>query len=69
MDRTLPPITEPVTRSELMNILMREVYSARNVLTEDSIRSMLRSVGVDYDKVAAETKSMTDAEIHQILCT
>ena len=30
---------------------------------------MLRSVGVDYDKVAAETKSMTDAEIHQILCT
>ena len=69
MDRALPPITEPVTRTELWNIFLREVYSARDVLTESNIRTILHSVGIDYDKVAAELESMTDAEIIQMICT
>lgn len=67
MNRTLPPITEPVTRAELWNIFLRELYSVKDILTEDDIRAMLQSVGVDYDKAAAEAAQMTDEDILRLI--
>lgn len=52
--RELPPITEPVTREELTNILFREVYSVRDQLTEDDVRTLLSSIGIDYDKARSK---------------
>ena len=54
MTRELPPITEPVTREELMNIFCREVYSVKDILTEKDVRELLSSVGIDYDKARSE---------------
>ncbi len=42
-------ITTPVSRSELMNIFIREVYSAKDLLNEQTIREMLTKFGVYYD--------------------
>ena len=69
MSRELPPITEPVTRAELMNILYREIYSARDILNEDNIRKLFKVIGIDYDKARteAEANPMTDAEIIRLL--
>ena len=52
--RELPPVTEPVTREELMNIFYREVYSVKDKLTESDVRKLLSSVGLDFDRVQAE---------------
>ena len=52
--RELPPVTEPVTREELMNIFYREVYSVKDKLTEADVRKLLSSVGLDFDRVQAE---------------
>lgn len=52
--RELPPITEPVTREELMNIFYREVYSVKDKLTEADVRKLLASVGLNFDRVQAE---------------
>ena len=67
MKRELPPITEPVTREELNNILLREIYSARNLITKDFVRELLSSVGKDYDTEKAAADKMTDAEILQMI--
>lgn len=63
MERTLPPITEPVSKKELWNIFLREVYSAKDLITEKEVREMLSSVGLDYDQEKAKCNSMTDEEI------
>lgn len=52
--RELPPVTEPVTHEELMNIFYREVYSVKDKLTEANVRELLSSVGLDFDRVQAE---------------
>ena len=52
--RELPPVTEPVTREELMNIFYREVYSVKGKLTEADVRKLLSYVGLDYDRAQAE---------------
>lgn len=52
--RELPPVTEPVTREELMNTFYREVYSVKDKLTEADVRKLLSSVGLDFDRVQAE---------------
>ena len=52
--RELPPVTEPVTREELMNILFREVYSVKDHLTETDVRELLSSIGIDYDKALSK---------------
>lgn len=52
--RELPPVTEPVTREELMNIFYREVYSVKDKLTEADVRKLLSSVGLNFDRVQAE---------------
>lgn len=67
MKRELPPITEPVTREELNNILLREIYSARHLITKDFVRELLSSVGKDYDTEKAAADKMTDAEILQMI--
>lgn len=67
MKRELPPITEPVTREELNNILLREIYSARNLITKDFARDLLSAVGKDYDTEKAAADKMTDAEILQMI--
>lgn len=54
MTRELPPITEPVTREELMNIFYREVYSVKDILTEKDVRGLLSSVGIDYSTAPSE---------------
>jgi ribosomal protein L12E/L44/L45/RPP1/RPP2 len=60
-------ITTPVTRSEVMNIFFREVYSAKDLLNEQTIREMLTKVGVDYDEARSKAESLTDSEILEML--
>lgn len=60
-------ITTPVTRSEVMNIFIREVYSAKDLLDEQTIRKMLTEIGADYDKARTEAESLTDSEIIKML--
>ena len=60
-------ITTPVSRSELMNIFIREVYSAKDLLNEQTIRKMLTEIGVDYDKARSEAEGLTDSEIIKML--
>ena len=67
MKRELPPITEPVTREELDNLFLREVYSVRHLITEDFVRDLLSAVGKDYDTEKAAAAKMTDAEILQMI--
>jgi len=60
-------ITTPVNRSELMNIFIREVYSAKDLLNEQTIRKMLTEIGVDYDKARSKAEGLTDSEIIEML--
>ena len=60
-------ITEPVSRSELMRIFFREVYSARNLLDETAIRQLLTKIGIDYDEACTKAESLTEAEIIEML--
>lgn len=69
MNRTLPPITEPVTSAELRRLFLREVYSAKDILNEDNIKMLLSSIGVDYDQARADAENMTDAELLALLST
>ena len=50
-----------------MNIFIREVYSAKDLLDEQTIRKMLTGIGVDYDKARTEAESLTDSEIIKML--
>lgn len=59
----MKPITEPVTHSELWNIFLREIYSARDLITETDVREMLSSIGLDYDQQKAKYEHVTDDEI------
>lgn len=60
-------ITTPVTRSEIMNIFIREVYSAKDLLNEQTIREMLTKIGVDYDKARSKAEGLADSEIIEML--
>lgn len=60
-------ITMPVTRAEIMNIFIREVYSAKDLLNEHTIRKMLTEIGVDYDKARSKAEGLTDSEIIKML--
>lgn len=60
-------IAEPVTKAEVYNLFARETFSAINLINENVVRQMLSSVGLDYDAEKAKAKSMTDAEILQLI--
>lgn len=67
MSRKLPPITEPVTRAEVWNLFLRELFSIKKRISPDELRKMLEAIGLDYDTKVAAADAMTDEEMTELI--
>ena len=46
MSRTLPPITAPVTHEEIVNILLRTLYSVKDTIDDETMQRMFDEAGI-----------------------
>ena len=46
MKRELPPITEPVSKEEVINIFLRELYSIKDSMDDETMQRMLDEAGI-----------------------
>lgn len=46
MNRTLPPITEPVSKEEVVNIFLRELYSIKDSIDDETMQRMFDKAGI-----------------------
>ena len=46
MSRTLPPITEPVTHEETVNIFLRTIYSVKDSMDDETMQRLLTESGI-----------------------
>lgn len=53
MTRELPPITEPVTHEECINLFLRELYSVKDIMPVETMRKILAPTGITPEMVHA----------------
>lgn len=46
MKRELPPITEPVSKEEVVNIFLRELYSIKDSMDDETMQRMFDEAGI-----------------------
>ena len=46
MKRELPPITEPVSKEEVVNIFLRELYSAKDIMDDETMQRIFTEAGI-----------------------
>ena len=46
MKRELPPITEPVSKEEVVNIFLRELYSVKDSMDDETMQRMFDEAGI-----------------------
>ena len=46
MKRELPPITEPVSKEEVINIVLRELYSIKDSMDDETMQRMFDEAGI-----------------------
>ncbi len=46
MKRELPPITEPVSKEEVINIFLRELYSIKDSMDDETMQRMFDEAGI-----------------------
>lgn len=46
MKRNLPPITEPVSREEVINIFLRELYSVKDMIDDKTMQRLFTESGI-----------------------
>ena len=46
MKRQLPPITEPVSKEEVGNLLLRELYSIKDSVNDETMQRMFDRTGI-----------------------
>ena len=46
MKRQLPPITEPVSKEEVGNIFLRELYSIKDSIDDETMQRMFDEAGI-----------------------
>ena len=46
MKRELPPITEPVSKEEVVNIFLRELYSVKDSMDDETMQRMFNEAGI-----------------------
>ena len=46
MKRELPPITEPVSKEEVINIFLRELYSIKDSMDDETMQRLFDEAGI-----------------------
>ena len=46
MKRELPPITEPVSKEEVINIFLRELHSIKDSMDDETMQRMFDEAGI-----------------------
>lgn len=44
--RKLPPITEPVSKEEALNIFLRELYSIKDIIDDETMQRIFTEAGI-----------------------